>query len=208
MSSKRQSLDKLCQLIEERGANRTDMIFRNAFGTACYLYIQGQERAALKLLSSLFGWLGLDGNKTYFSKIRDSLPEYAAEYASDIQANLEINKLFYAIAPTADSEDQGACGGDTARLRLLIERLDDLAGLCGKACNDYDRAAVYAAAQSLKSELLKDGNGLDSYAREKVVSACWSICAAVGYDVDNNHEAHQHVSWAYGEISTLRGLIE
>lgn len=92
---KKQSLEKLISILEQEQRYKTDMFFRNAFATACILSIQGDEQAAQKTLSSLFDWLGWDGRKKYFVDIKHSLGEYAFEYAKEISANAEINKLLY-----------------------------------------------------------------------------------------------------------------
>ena len=94
MSIKKQSLEKLEKIFEEEQRYKTDMFFRNAFATACFLSIEGKESAAQKTLKSLFDWLGWDKRRTYFHNIKASLSTYAREYAIEISANLEINDLF------------------------------------------------------------------------------------------------------------------
>jgi len=105
MASRRQSLVKLREIIEQHSQNQTDMSFRNMFATACYLSVIGEDLAARKQLKSLFDWLGWDNRRTYFSAILESLSEFAPEYASEIAANEEINKLLYR------AEALSSCGG-------------------------------------------------------------------------------------------------
>lgn len=94
MVANKQSLQKLCSIIEQHSENKTDMPLRNMFATACYLSMIGEHQAAQKQVKSLFDWLGWDNRKTYFSAILESLSEFAPRYASEIAANQEINKIF------------------------------------------------------------------------------------------------------------------
>ena len=91
---KKQSLEKLSDIIEEASSKDTHMFYRNSFALACYLAEQGNVTAAKKHLSYLFRVLGRNNRSVYFGQISDSLEEYAAEYAREISANSEINKLF------------------------------------------------------------------------------------------------------------------
>lgn len=91
---------------------------------------------------------------------------------------------------------------------LIVDRLEDLARLASDASNGFEQAAIYAATQAIKLEFDSLEDELDGYSAEKLSKACWSIRAAVGYDVTNGHSADQHVSWALGEISVLRDLIQ
>lgn len=95
MAIKKQSLVKLSGIFEEHKSNQTDMVFRNMFSTACYLSMLGEHEAARKHLRSLFDWLGWDRRTVYFNAIQESFSEFASEYAVEIAANMEINKLFY-----------------------------------------------------------------------------------------------------------------
>ncbi|HEX7046621.1 MAG TPA: hypothetical protein VF275_03485 [Gammaproteobacteria bacterium] len=99
MASRKQSLEKLSAIFEERKSNETDMAFRNMFACACYLSMLGQNEAGRKQLISLFDWLGWGKRKTYFRAILDSFTEYAPEYASEISANHEINKVISGFEP-------------------------------------------------------------------------------------------------------------
>ncbi|WP_103654444.1 hypothetical protein [Agarilytica rhodophyticola] len=92
--SKKQSLEKLSNIIDEQSTIDTHIFYRNSFAISCYLVEQGEVVAAKKQLRYLFRVLGNDNRKTYFSNIVDSIEEYATEYAYEISANLEINKLF------------------------------------------------------------------------------------------------------------------
>lgn len=92
--SKKQSLDKLINFIEDVSTKDTHMFFRNSFALCCYLMKCGERKAAKKQLSYLFEFLGKDRRKTYFLEIMNSLDEYAEEYAREVSANQEINELF------------------------------------------------------------------------------------------------------------------
>ena len=95
MSTKKQSLETLSKIFEEEKRYKTDMFFRNSFANACHLSLIGEDDAAQKTLKSLFDWLGWDRSKTYFLAIKNSLKDYALDYAHEISANLEINEIFY-----------------------------------------------------------------------------------------------------------------
>lgn len=92
--SKKQSLEKLREIIDEFSTVQTHMFYRNSFALCCYLITKGEIKAAKKQLNYLFDTLGWDNRKTYFSAILSSVEEFAVEYAGDIRANLEINNLF------------------------------------------------------------------------------------------------------------------
>ena len=96
--AKKESLSKLIDIIESHKANRTDMMFRNYFSLACSLSMQGKDRAAKKVLRSLFDWLGYENRKTYFNNIIYTLSEHAEDYAWEISANCEFNELVESIA--------------------------------------------------------------------------------------------------------------
>lgn len=92
--AKKQSLEKLENIIDDFSNIKGGMLYRNSFALACYLATQGELQAAYKTLMCLFDVLGWDRRKTYFLDIRDSIEEFAKEYAVEIGGNLEINKLF------------------------------------------------------------------------------------------------------------------
>lgn len=91
---------------------------------------------------------------------------------------------------------------------LIVDRLEDLANLASHASSGFEQAAIYAATQAIKAEFDALEDELDGYSAENLSSACWSIRAAVGYDITNGHSTDQHVSWALGQISVLRDLIQ
>lgn len=91
---------------------------------------------------------------------------------------------------------------------LMVDRLEELTDLASEADNGFERAAIYAATQAIKAEFDAIEHELNGYTLEKLSSACWSIRAAVGYDITNDHSADQHVSWARGQLSVLRDLIQ
>ena len=91
---------------------------------------------------------------------------------------------------------------------ILIDKLEQLVSLAKDADTGYEKAAVYAAATSIAKEFMQDEDNFDSYTLEKIESARWSLCAAVGYDITNGHSRDQHVVWALGAISTLKSIFE
>lgn len=91
---KRQCLHKLSEIIEKQYSKEEHVFYRNSFAIACYLIMQGETDAAKKHLSYFFDVLGRYKRQTYFSNIVDSIEEFSVEYAGDVGANLEINKLF------------------------------------------------------------------------------------------------------------------
>ncbi len=93
MKSK-QSLEKLNEIMKHSAPDNQGMFYRNSFATVCYFSTIGEHRAAEKFLLSLFDQLGWDKRKTYFLDIKMSMNEFAKQYASEINANLEVNTLF------------------------------------------------------------------------------------------------------------------
>ena len=89
---------------------------------------------------------------------------------------------------------------------ILTKRLKELAKLSGTVHSEIERAAVYAATQTIEDQFRNTEPELDPYPLEKITSACWSIRAAIGYDVTNGHEPSSHVSWAIGAISTFEDV--
>ena len=94
MKSEKQSLEKLSEIIHNHAHDKQGMLYRNSFATACYLAINGKHEACNKLLLSLFDQLGWTKSKTYFLDIRESMPEFAGQYAMEINASSEVNSLF------------------------------------------------------------------------------------------------------------------
>jgi hypothetical protein len=91
---------------------------------------------------------------------------------------------------------------------LLTTKLDELVKLANEASTAFEKSAVYAATQSILAEFNSEEPEFDSYTLEKVHNASWSIKAAIDYDITNGHSKSQHISWAYGELSTLRNLLK
>ena len=93
MTTTRQSLEKLSEIMNQASENQ-GMFYRNSFATACYFSSIGKAGASNKLLVSLFDQLGWDKRKAYYNGIKDSMHEFAREYAREINANQEVNCLF------------------------------------------------------------------------------------------------------------------
>ena len=94
MTTTRQSLEKLSEIICAHAPDKHGMFYRNSFATACYFSSIGEIGASNKLLDGLFDQLGWSNRKTYFIGIRDSMNEFSREYAREINANQEVNCLF------------------------------------------------------------------------------------------------------------------
>lgn len=90
---------------------------------------------------------------------------------------------------------------------LSAEKLDELAMLAGRAATEFEKAAVFAAATVLCTEFREQGERFDGYVLEKVEGARWHIAAALGFDVTNGHDGHQHRVWARGEIDSLKSVL-
>ena len=90
----KQSLEQLSEIIHNIAPDNQGMLYRNSFATACYLSINGKQEAYNKLLWSLFDQLGWNKQKTYFLDIKESMSEFAGQYANEIDANQEVNQLF------------------------------------------------------------------------------------------------------------------
>lgn len=90
---------------------------------------------------------------------------------------------------------------------LTASKFAHLARLAGAAQSEFECAAVYAAAQALAEQFNAEAETFDAYALEKVESARWSICACVGYDIDNGLSKEQHISHALGAAQTLQDVL-
>ena len=93
MTTTRQSLEKLSEFMDH-ASDYHGMFYRNSFATACYFSSIGEIGASNKLLDGLFDQLGWSRRKTYFLEIKESMEDFAREYAREINANQEVNKLF------------------------------------------------------------------------------------------------------------------
>lgn len=97
--------------------------------------------------------------------------------------------------------------------QLGAEKLEHLLDLARTAETDFEKAAVFAAAKALESMFDADtderlgAQQLNTYAMEKVASACWFIMAIVGYDITNGHDADRLAVFAMGDISTLKRVL-
>lgn len=88
-------IDKLCSIIDEESKTATEkMLYRDTFALACYLHLNGQKAASLKLCKELFDHLGRNLRSTYLSNITSTLSGNENAYALAISAHLEINNLF------------------------------------------------------------------------------------------------------------------
>lgn len=92
--------------------------------------------------------------------------------------------------------------------KLAARKLSDLVDLARDAASPYEEAAVFAAAVSLYREFEASADTLDGYILEKAHEARWHICAAVGYDITNDHDKEQHIIWAHGAANGVLRNVE
>ena len=90
---------------------------------------------------------------------------------------------------------------------LYAKKFEELLGLSRQAETAFEKAAIFAATQSLANAFFEEEESFDGYALEKVEQARWHICASIGYDTTNGHDAQQHRSWALGAINTLQDVL-
>jgi hypothetical protein len=86
-------IHKLKELIDKEHPN-SYMVHANLFALGCLLHLQGQVTAGKKAISTVLRALPEQGNKGYFSSILDNLSGNERQFASGINAHLEINELF------------------------------------------------------------------------------------------------------------------
>lgn len=90
---------------------------------------------------------------------------------------------------------------------LYAKKLEELVDLARKADTAFEKAAVFAATQSLANAFFADEDQFKAYVLEKVEQARWHICASIGYDITNGHDEQQHRSWALGAVNTLHDVL-
>ncbi len=97
--------------------------------------------------------------------------------------------------------------------KLALENLDALIKETGTNLPLAGRSGVYAAVRIILTDLTShivaersDAHGAaieHGYANEQIAKIKWHVGAALGFDVDNGHDASQHRSWAYGALGTF-----
>ncbi len=74
-----------------------------------------------------------------------------------------------------------------------------------------ERSGMYAGLQHVVKDIddfvKNDGVGDKYYKSEKLHKFAWHVRALLGFDIDNGHSASQHISWALGQMSTLKSLL-
>ncbi len=90
---------------------------------------------------------------------------------------------------------------------LYAKKFEELVELARKAETAFEKAAVFAATQSLAGAFFEEEENFSGYVLEKVELARWHICAAIGYDITNGHDEQKHQSWALGAINTLQDVL-
>lgn len=92
-------------------------------------------------------------------------------------------------------------------IELTLDLLGHHIAIARDAATDFDRASLFAAttilARDLEAELPEDGG----YASEKLEQVRGHLCAMIGYDVDNGHDAQMHHVWALASLASLRACF-
>ena len=91
---------------------------------------------------------------------------------------------------------------------LVAEKLASLIDLARLADSEFEKAAVFAATETLFQKFQDEEDQFDAYALEKVSQIRWGIAAALGYDIDNGHPKDHHIVSALGAASTLLDVLK
>lgn len=86
-----------------------------------------------------------------------------------------------------------------------LNKLGDLHAAAKTAETEYEKAAVFAATTVLINFLDAELGDGDPYVGENIERLRWSICAMVGYDIDNGRDKKQHSAWVLAALDFLRG---
>jgi hypothetical protein len=89
---------------------------------------------------------------------------------------------------------------------VLVTRLDELADIA-LTDNSYERAAIYAAVNAILSKFKDSKINTDQQIMEVLRSACFYICAAIGYEFIINKTPEQCIAKARSELRELRNAI-
>ena len=88
----------------------------------------------------------------------------------------------------------------TGKLAEIISACRPETLTISEACALY--AATEVLTQKLRKHIDREESG-DGYALEKIGQVSWHVSAALGFDIDNGHDASQHRSWALGSLQSL-----
>ena len=90
---------------------------------------------------------------------------------------------------------------------LMAQKLGSLAKLASAAHSDFEKAAVFAAAETIATAFNSSESNFGGYALENVEKARWHICAMVGYDVTNGLDKALHASAATSAANALERIV-
>jgi hypothetical protein len=90
---------------------------------------------------------------------------------------------------------------------LVLSKLSELVDLAFSAGSDFEKAAVFSATTTLIGMLETEFDDTRAHAMENVERLRWSICAMVGYDIDNGHDNDRHKSWAHAAVTALEDSL-
>ena len=94
---------------------------------------------------------------------------------------------------------------------LVIRSVERLIKECGRNdMSEAEKAGLFAGLRVHCKDLeifVEENLDNDGYAREKLGQLEWHIGAALGFDITNGHPTTQHVSWAYGSLSSFESVI-
>ena len=85
---------KLERLFREIKNPNLSVYAANTFVTVCYIHRLGEVEPAIKLLTSLFNYLGRNGNSTLIKNVFNSLDGNELELSKCAPANVEVARIF------------------------------------------------------------------------------------------------------------------
>lgn len=88
-----EELKKLWHMFHDIEDAKLSILASNTFVAACFMHARGEREAAIKLLTTLFNFIGIDKRITLISKFFKFLPNNEAILASNVSSNLELNKV-------------------------------------------------------------------------------------------------------------------
>jgi len=90
---------------------------------------------------------------------------------------------------------------------LALSKLSELIDLAFRAQTDFEKAAVFSATTTLIGMVETEFSETRAHAMENVERLRWSICAMVGYDINNGHDNDRHRSWARAAVIALENSL-
>lgn len=85
--------DKLADIIHKLPAYQATA-YADLFAAGCYLHLQGEKPAGLKMCRTALNAIGDDQRVTYFNSLMSSIEGNEIKFAKGVRAHAEVNKLF------------------------------------------------------------------------------------------------------------------